>query len=261
MKTIGIIGTGHMGASLARRLVLNSDVKLYLSNRTKEKAINLSKELNCVCCDNFKAAKCDYVLIGVKPQQGFELLESIKNELNKNTVIVSMMAGITTSSIKEYVSNPVIRIMPNTPVLVGEGMTFYCYTSDVDKKVLDEFINLMNPTGKLLFIEESKFDIATVISGSGPAYIDAFIDYLASSGMLYGLTKEEAITLTTQMVLGSAKLIMETGKDPVILKNEVCSPGGSTIEGVKYLDKGDFELIIKECVTASYLKNKELGKK
>lgn len=260
MKKIGFIGTGNMGGALAYAASLSKLGEIYLANRTPAKAKELAKKYHVNYVTNKKAASLDYVFIGVKPHQVKALIKDIKSEFKKDVVLVSMAAGVTIDSLKEYAGDvKIIRILPNTPVLVGEGMSLYSCSDDVKKEDVEYFLELMKYSGKLEYIDESLIDAASSITGCGPAFADMFIDALADGGVACGLTRKQAIRFASQMLVGTGKLQLETQKHPDQLKDEVCSPGGSTIEGVIALEKGGFRVGVIEAVMASYNKNKKLG--
>jgi pyrroline-5-carboxylate reductase len=173
-----------------------------------------------------------------------------------------MAAGITTDRIKElFGDHPVIRIMPNLAVSAGEGMILYTVTSDVKKDELDGFLSLMKASGKFIKLDESLFDAGTSVSGCGPAFVCQFIEAMTAGGVNCGLSAEDSRLLAEQTLLGTAKMLLETGRDPADLRVAVCSPGGSTIEGVKSLQSDNIEKTISDAVNASYKRNIELGKK
>lgn len=260
MKTVGFIGTGNMGGALAKAVSKSELASIKLSNRTKKKASILAKEINGKVVSNKQAANSDFVFLGVKPYQANEVLAEIKNSFNENTVVVSMMNGYTIDKLKKEIDKPIIRIMPNTPVSIGEGMTLYTYSDDVKKNDIELFKNLMNKSGKLEEVNEHLFDEAASITGCGPAYADMFVDALAIAGVKLGLPRKQAEIFAAQMLLGSSKLILESEKHPEQLKDEVCSPGGSTIEGVISLEKNGFKNVIIEAIISAYKKNKEMAK-
>jgi len=263
MKNIGFIGAGNMGSALARAAV-KSGAKVYIYDKDTEKAKALCEEI----CASFKentaiAAECDYIFLAVKPNiipiAMNEIEEKIKD--NKNAVIVSMAAGVAIEKIAPSDRGyPIIRIMPNTPANVGEGLILWCKNAFVSDEALDGFIEVMTPAGTLLEIEEPKIDAASAISGCGPAFAYMFLEALADGGVECGLPRETAQRLAAQTLLGAAKMVLESGKHPGELKDAVCSPGGSTIAGVAALEKGAFRAAAASAVRASYEKTLKLGK-
>ena len=265
--TYGFIGTGNMGGALARAAAKTVEVRscIYLANRTPEKAARLADEIGASVTDNQTIAReCDYILLGVKPQMMAGMLSEIAPVLRQRTtpfVLLSMAAGLTIARIREMAGGdyPVIRIMPNTPASVGEGMIQYC-SSNVTAEEEEAFLRIMTPAGRLDAVPESLIDAASCVSGCGPAWVYQFIEALADGGVACGLPRAKAQEYAAQMVLGSAKLVLESGKHPGELKDAVCSPGGSTIQGVRVLEEHGLRGAVMDAVIASYNKTKEMGK-
>jgi len=265
--TYGFIGTGNMGGALARAAAKAVEVRssIVLANRTPEKAARLADEIGASVADNLTVAReCDYILLGVKPQMMEALLEPLKftfDERPKRFVLCSMAAGLSIARIQEMAGEdfPVIRIMPNTPASVGEGMIQYC-SSNVTAEEEEAFLKIMAPAGRLDAVPESLIDAASCVSGCGPAWVYQFIEALADGGVACGLPRAKAQEYAAQTVLGSAKLVLESGKHPGELKDAVCSPGGSTIQGVRVLEEHGLRGAVMDAVIASYNKTKEMGK-
>ena len=264
--SIGFIGTGNMGSALARAVskAVPPD-SLYLSNRTTKKAQLLAKELGANAVSVVDAARCDIVFLCVKPQMMKELLSQISSVLlsrKSDVTLVSVAAGLTMESIRQMAGEPysVIRIMPNTPVAVGEGIVLYDYSENVPGDVIGYFLDSMKYAGLVDHLPEKLIDAGTSVAGCGPAFAFMFMEALADGGIACGLPREKAHMYAQQMLLGSAKLAMLSQKHPAQLKDEVCSPGGSTIEGVKALEQGAFSSSVISAVDASYRKNRILGK-
>lgn len=261
MLTLGFIGTGNMGAALARAAAKNEDNHLLLSNRSPEKAEALAKELNADATDNFGAIGADYVFLGVKPNMLQEVLLPLQPSLSvwkTPTVLVSMAAVTTVEKVREFSggSNPVIRIMPNTPVAIGRGVILYCCSEDVSPAQEGTFLQAMSAAGRFIKVEEKYIDAGACISGCGPAFVDLFVEALADGGVSCGLPRTLALELAAAMTAGSADLILETGKHPAQLKDEVCSPGGTTIRGVYALEEGGFRASVMSAVLAAFGKGK-----
>lgn len=261
MFEYGFIGTGNMASALCEALVkCISPKKVMLSNRTAEKAKNLSERLGCECADNKSVAtQCKYIFLGVKPQMLEDLANEIKPYLDKRSdryILISMAAGRSTDNITELFGTcPVIRIMPNVACAVGEGMTLCAKNSLVTDEEYSEFFTAMNKSGKLDDIPEKLIDAASAVSGCGPAFVFEVIAALADGAVACGVPRDEAYTLAAQTLLGSAKLMLRTGKNPAALKDSVCSPGGTTIEGVRKLEERGLRSALIEAVIASYEKS------
>ncbi len=262
MAKIGFIGCGNMGGTLALAASKTKN-EIYLSDLS-EKLPKFAEKIGGRVSDNKEIAKnCDMIFLGVKPQVLKSVIDTFKDELkeNKTATLVSMAAGVSISKIKEMLGFdcPVIRIMPNTPAQVEEGMILYT-TENAEKEQIELFLECMKSAGKCDFIGESLIDGASALSGCGPAFVYMFIEALADGGVKCGLTREKALKYAAQTLLGASKMVLETGKHPGELKDNVCSPAGSTIEGVRSLENSAFRSACIEAVSASYKRTKELGK-
>ena len=265
MATFGFIGTGNMGGALARALAKNVEGdSILLANRSAEKAAALAAELGCKAVSSEAIAKkADYIFLGVKPQMMADLLAQLSpilKEREDRFILVTMAAGLTIQRIRELAVGdyPVIRIMPNTPASIGEGMILYTAGSDVLDIELQIFLAAMAGAGRLSPLPEHLMDAGSAVSGCGPAFVDLFIEALADGGVACGLPRASALEFAAQMVAGSAKLVLESGKHPGVLKDAVCSPGGTTIQGVRALEAGNFRGTVMEAVIKAYEKNFDL---
>lgn len=260
MFKFGFIGTGNMAAALCEALVKSvSPNTVLLSNRTAEKAENLAKKLGCAFGDNKSVAEqCKYIFLGVKPQMLSTLAEEIKPHLESRQdrfILVSMAAGRSTEGIEElFGACPVIRIMPNVASAVGEGMTLCTKNALVTDEEYGEFLDAMHQSGKTDDIPEKLIDAASAVSGCGPAFVFEVIEALSDGAVACGIPRDKAYLYAAQTLLGSAKLMLETGKNPGALKDSVCSPGGTTIQGVRKLEEGGLRSALIEAVIASYEK-------
>ena len=258
----GFIGCGNMGGSIAKALS-NSTKNIILSDPT-EKAAILAEQLGCTTGDNQTViSTCDCVFLAVKPQVMADVLAPLRPFFEKyKPLVVSMAAGITVDKIENLIGTPlpVIRIMPNTPVAVGSGMILYCHNALVDAATLSAFLKDAAPCGQWDLLEEELIDAAGVVSGCGPAYMYMFMDALAEGAVKCGVPKDKALMYAAATMIGAAKMVQQDARTPVELKNAVCSPGGSTLAGVKVLDDNAFDRIVGNCVKAAYKRNQELGK-
>lgn len=264
MYTFGFIGAGNMGGALARA-ASKSTKDILIADHFQEKAEELAAQLGADCSDNIAIARsCRYIFLGVKPQMMADMLGGIREALScrDDAVLVTMAAGLSIETIRSMAGGnyKTIRIMPNTPVAVGEGEVLYTPSENVTEAELGEFLELMKHAGQLNAIPESLMDAGCSLSGCGPAFVFKFIRALAQGGIDAGLDSDTAVALAAQTVIGSARLLTESPLDPETLIRNVCSPGGSTIEGVKSLDADGFEDIVAGAVAASYKRNLELGK-
>ena len=265
MAVFGFIGTGNMGGALARALRKNAAGEaILLANRSMDKAAALAEALGANPSTNEEIARrADYIFLGVKPQMMAGMLAGIApilKERQDRFILVTMAAGLTIQRIREMAGGnyPVIRIMPNTPSSIGEGMILYTCSGDVTKTEEKLFLEAMSGAGRLSALPEGQMDAGSAVSGCGPAFVDLFLEALADGGVACGLPRAAAMEYAAQMVLGSAKLVLESGKHPGELKDAVCSPGGTTIQGVRTLEEAGFRGAVMDAVIAAYERTLEL---
>lgn len=263
---IGFIGTGNMGTALANAVSKSGmDAQLFFADFFAEKAQSLAEELKGTAADNLTLIEaCDMVFLGVKPQVLPSLLKEIREAVlarNGALTLVTMAAGIPVASIQKGIgkSVPVIRIMPNTPVTVGEGVIAYC-TENVSEETEKVFVKSLSKGGLVQKIEESKIDAASALHGCGPAFVYLFIEALADGAVACGLPRDTALSFAAKTVKGAAEMVLETGKHPGALKDAVTSPGGTTIQGVRVLEEQGFRGAAMDAVIAAYEKTLALGK-
>ncbi len=259
MKKFGFIGCGNMGGALisATAKVIPCE-NIYLCDTFREKAEDLANKYGANVSEvNMVAANCDYIFLGVKPQvfaELFEMISPILKNRKDRFVLVSMAAGISISAVEKMADCDcaVIRIMPNTPVSVGEGMILYSSNKNVSEEQLNSFVNALSMAGRLDSIPEDKIDAASALSGCGPAFVYMFAEALADGAVECGLPRDKAMLYAAQTLLGAAKLLEESGKHPGALKDAVCSPGGTTIAGVHALENGAFRACAMNAVKKAY---------
>ena len=263
---IGFIGTGNMGGALARAAAKSGEVEILLANRTPEKARALADAIGAAVCDNTTAAgEADHLFLGVKPQMMAGMLAGIAPVLKaraEKPLLISMAAGLTIQRIRELAGGdyPVIRIMPNMPAAVGEGVIFYACSENCEKAQLEAFLRYMAPAGKLFPLEEKLQDAGSAVAGCGPAFAAMFLEAMADGGVACGLPRAAAVQYAAQMMLGTAKMVLETNQHPGALKDSVCSPAGSTIQGVRTLEERGMRAAVFDAVIAAYEKNADLKK-
>ena len=265
-QTIGFIGTGNMGSAIARAAAGSGLTEtILLSNRTSAKAEALSAQLpGAYISTNEEIARmAQLIFLGVKPQVMPELLADIAPllaERQDRFVLVTMAAGLTIARIQELAGGeyPVIRIMPNIPASVGEGMILYTCGQGVTEDEEQVFLEAMAGAGRFSALPEHLMDAGSAVSGCGPAFADLFLEALADGGVACGLPRAQALELAAQMLLGSARLALKSGQHPGSLKDAVCSPGGTTIQGVRTLEAAGFRSAVMEAVIAAYEKTLEL---
>ena len=206
-------------------------------------------------------AGADLIILAVKPQQFPGVAAGIKGKLNSGQTALSIIAGLTVPSISSGLKHDaVIRVMPNTPAQVGQGMSVWMATEAVPEATREAAKALLGVLGLEWYVaDEHYLDMATALSGSGPAYVFAFIESLVEAGVYMGMTRDMATTLAVQTVLGSAQLAKETGENPALLRERVTSPGGTTAEALRALESRGFRSTILEAVAAAHRKARELG--
>lgn len=260
----GFIGCGNMGSAIARAVAKTvGGEHLVLANKTRAKAEKLAYELGALVGTNREAAACDFVFLCVKPHMMADMLAAVGDVLaqNDSVILVSVAAGLTMERIREMAGGnyPVIRMMPNTPASIGEGMIQYC-TLDVTAENEEIFLRSVAQSGRLDAISENLIDAASCVSGCGPAFTAMFLEALADGGVACGLPRQKAMEYAAQMLVGFGKLYLESGKHPGELKDAVCSPGGSTIQGVRTLEENGFRGAVMDAVIAAHKRNMEMSK-
>ena len=257
--TYGFIGTGNMASALATAVCCAVDPReIYLSNRTADKARKLAEKLGANLSDNAAiAGDCDYIFLGVKPQMMADLLTTLRPVLKQRKtpfVLVSMAAGLTIDTLAEMagVPCPIIRIMPNTPCAVGEGLTLYACSAEVTDAQEKAFLHLLSRSGALEPLSESLIDAGSAVAGCGGAFACLFLEALADGAVACGLPRDKAQRYAAQMLKGSAELALQSQQHTGALKDAVCSPGGTTIAGVRALEEGGFRAAAMNAVIAAY---------
>ena len=261
---IGFIGSGNMAQAIIGGLLKNkmvskeditaSDVSKEAAERVKEKfGIN-------TCTDNKEAAKADIVFLAIKPIFAHDAIESIKNEINEKTIIISIVAGKSLSWLENEFGKgkKIVRTMPNTPALVGEGITAACPNELINEDEKKTVLDLLSCFGQAEIVPERIMDAVVAVSGSSPAYVFLFIEAMADAAVAEGMPRNQAYKFAAQSVLGSAKMVLETGKHPGELKDMVCSPAGTTIEAVKVLEEKGFRGAVMDAMLACADKNRNI---
>lgn len=263
---IGFIGMGNMagamiGGMLKKGIVPKEDI--LGSAKTEATRSNIHAQYGIgVTADNKEVAQmADVLFLAVKPMFILEVIDEIKKVVRKNTVIVSIAAGKTIAQIKEgfgFDEYKIIRCMPNTPALVLEGCTGVCATESVTEEEMNTVLGLLNAFGKASIVPERLMDVVVGVSGSSPAYVFMFIEAMADGAVAAGMPRKQAYEFAAQAVLGSAKMVLETGMHPGELKDMVCSPGGTTIQAVKVLEEEGMRAAVLKAMEACIEKAKNL---
>ncbi len=260
----GFIGAGNMGgALLAAAAKNNPDIKISVFDVFTKKAEEYALKYNNVESVSLKetVTESEYVFIGVKPQMLGDLFTDIAPLFIENTpVLISMAAGTSIEKLEALSGKkmPVIRIMPNTPAAIGEGVILYCSNETVSDTQLNFFVNAMSGAGLLDKIDENKIDAASAVSGCGPAFAYMFIEALSDGAVECGIPRDKAIMYAAKMLSGAADMVLQSEKHPGALKDAVCSPGGTTIAGVHALEDGAFRSAVMNAVTSAYKRTLEL---
>lgn len=263
---IGFIGCGNMAAAIIKGIVEAKVIKgenIYAYNPTEAKTDNLCAKYGISKCKNAKevVSFADYIVLAVKPNKISSVLNEINLELEKGSnVLISIAAGKTIEFIRDNLShdNKIVRVMPNINAKVKASCSAYCTNGLVTAAEKKKIERIFGAIGSVTEIEEAQFPIFGVIAGCSPAYSYMFIDALARAGVKNGMKKSDALKFAAQSVYGSAKMILESPSHPYELIDQVCSPGGTTIEGVSSLQKNGFESAVHNAVDAAFDKDKKL---
>ncbi|MDO4618367.1 MAG: pyrroline-5-carboxylate reductase [Clostridia bacterium] len=251
---IGIIGAGNMGSAILKGIRdkgLFEKIRVY--DTDNEKAGEYYADMETV-------AGSDVIVLAVKPNVLYLLIDQIRDFVPEGTIVVSVAAGQSAEKIEKAFAKKVkvVRVMPNTPLMVGEGMTAIAPSFSAEDSDLAIVKSIFESAGRAEIVPESLMDAVTGVSGSSPAYVYMFIEALADAAVNAGLPRDKSYTFAAQSVLGAAKMVLETGKHPGELKDNVCSPGGTTIEAVKVLEEKGLRGTVMEAVSACVEKSKKM---
>jgi pyrroline-5-carboxylate reductase len=267
-KKISFIGGGKMGSALIKGILSRNLIapdKVTVSDVVMEQIEGLRTTFGILATkDNKKAVRAaDIIILAVKPQIMAEVLEEISGSIDKGKLIISIAAGISTGFIEEYLKKGarVMRVMPNTPALIGEGAAAIARGSCATDKDFSFTRHIFEAVGIVVAVKEDLMDAVTGLSGSGPAYGFVIIDALADAGVNMGLARDIALKLSAQTLLGAAKLCLKGDKHPAELRDMVTSPGGTTIAGLQAIEEGKLRATMMAAVQAATLRAKELGRK
>ena len=258
---IGFIGCGNMGGALAKAAV--GELFLYDKNEVAAKALGEKIGANVYSSAEAVARDSDFLFLGVKPNIIHSVVEELKTTLSEvKCTLVTMAAGVSIESIESVLDFPIpiIRIMPNTPASVGEGMILVSHNKHVTHGNILDFLEAMKGAGTFDFIDEKLIDAASAVSGCGPAFVYMFIEAIADGGVKCGLPRDKALLYAEATVKGAAALALKTKQHPGALKDAVCSPGGTTIEGVAALEDGAFRGTVMSAISAAYEKTLKMNK-
>lgn len=264
-KKIGFIGCGNMGSSMVGGLINSGFLEandIIVSTKTESSAKRLKNQFKVDTTLDSKiiAREANTIILAIKPYLYKEIIEEIKSELNKDKLIITIAAGITISNMEEWLGDDfkVIRTMPNTPALVCEAVSAICPNSNVNSEDLKYCFEIFESFGQCVELEEKDFHAFIALCGSSPAYVFMFIEAMADGAVKLGIPRAKAYKMAAQSVLGSAKMVLDTGKHPGELKDMVCSPGGTTIDAVVELEKLGFRSSVIEAMKKCADKSKNM---
>jgi pyrroline-5-carboxylate reductase len=266
-KRVGFLGGGNMGEALIKGLIAASVVPADLmiaSEPRSDRLAELTRRYGVRgAASNVELVReADVVVLAVKPQIMMPVLAEISSSLAKRHLVISIAAGVSTSTIRAGANKGLrlIRVMPNAPALVLQGVTAIAKATGLEDGDLETAQEIFGAVGKVVVLEEDLMDAVTGLSGSGPAYVAVVIESLADGGVKMGLDRVTAMTLATQTVLGAVTLLLETGVHPGSLKDMVSSPGGTTIAGIAALEEGGIRTTLIKAVERATLRSRELGR-
>ena len=264
---IGFIGGGAMCEALVKAMLASAVAApedIYVSDHKQERCdyLHATYQVKASVGASGFAKRVGILFLAVKPQVVDAAMHEVSHEVHGGTIIASIVAGLTLDRIQaQFQIQPVIRIMPNTPMSVGAGMSAYALGSNASQADADKVLAILSAAGRAVCVKESAMDAVTGLSGSGPAYGFLMIDALADGGVEAGLPRQTAITLAAQTLLGAAKMVLETGQHPDVLRDQVTSPAGTTIEGVRVMEQHGVRSALIEAVLAATEKSAAMGTK
>ena len=254
------MGGAIIGGTVKNKIVPAKNITVSDVNAAGLAKLKSEYGVNTVSDNTAVAKDSDILFLCVKPAVVYGIIDEIKDSLKKNATVVSIVAGQSTEKLLEAFGAKIklVRVMPNTPALVGEGMAAISPCSGVPKAMLDKICKIFNGFGKAEIVPEKLMDAVTAVSGSSPAYVFMFIEAMADAAVAGGMPRKQAYTFAAQSVLGSAKMVLETGKHPGELKDMVCSPAGTTIEAVGVLEAEGFRGAVMDAIAACIEKSRNM---
>jgi pyrroline-5-carboxylate reductase len=264
VRRIGVIGTGKMGEALLTGLIKSGidENLIRISDVSEERRRRVCESLNVRCCEDNAGvvAESDIVVLAVPPKVAPKVLRDLGDKLTSSHLVISIAAGVTTRRLFEGAGKrlKLIRVMPNNPCLIGEGMIVLAPTELVTDDDIAEAKRLFTSIGRVVVTIEDYLDAVTGLSGSGPAYAYLVIEALADGGVKMGLPKALSLTLAAQTLAGAAKMVLETGKHPAELKDMVATPGGTTVQGLYVLEAAGVRSAFIKAVEEATLKSRNL---
>ncbi|MCR4733404.1 MAG: pyrroline-5-carboxylate reductase [Treponema sp.] len=260
---IGCIGTGAMGGAIMRAVCKNFEPSaIKVTDKNEEMGKKFAAESGATfVASNKEILDCDYIFLAVKPQFLGDVFAEIKDAISSSSVIISMAAGVKIEKLEAFAPNArFVRMMPNVCAQIGQAMTAVTYKDNISDEEAATVKEILSAAGKVELVPEKLMDCVTAVSGSGPAFVFMFIEALADAAVRCGMPRSQAYTYAAQTVYGSAGMVLESGKHPAVLKDMVCSPAGTTIEGLAALEENGFRNAVIKAVTAACDKSISLGK-
>lgn len=266
-KKIGFIGIGNMGSSILKGIIHSGTAQpedIFIFDADMEKAAALANETGVVAAasNSDLVKQSDYIVLAVKPVFVGQVMDEIKGSFSADKVLVSIAVGVTSDTLRSYLAkdSKIVRTMPNLPLMVGEGMTLICFDNNISYEDKSFVKKLFEGSGRTEELEERLMSQVTALTGSSPAYVFIMIEAMADGAVAQGIPRKLAYKLAAQAVLGSAKMVLETGLHPAELKDQVCSPAGTTIEAVKALENSGFRYSIIGAMNECTARALEIGR-
>ena len=265
MEKIGVIGGGNMGSALVRGIIAKGLIKpgnMVVAEKIPDKAQKLAEELGVRTAPwPLELDPVDVLLVAVKPQDIKEAIEAAVPAMAKDTLVISIAAGITLGALQAMLpkGQPLIRVMPNTPCLIGQGASALAPGENAGRENMDAALTLFKAVGTACEVPEKYMDAVTGLSGGGPAYVYLIIEALSDAGVRQGMDRPTALALAAQTVRGAASMILEDGRHPAELKDMVTSPGGTTIAGLHVMESAGLRGVLMDAVAAATARSRELG--
>ena len=260
---IGCIGTGAMGGAIMRAVCKKYDVKqIKVTDKNAKMGKAFAQETGATFVKNNKdVLDSDFIFLAVKPQFLSDVFEEISGKISKNSVIISMAAGVKIEKLESMATGArFVRMMPNVCAQIGQAMTAVSYNSNISAAEANKVIQILSTAGRVEVVPEKLMDCVTAVSGSGPAFVFMFIEAMADAAVRCGMPRAQAYTYAAQTVYGSAGMVLAGEKKPAELKDMVCSPAGTTIEGLAALEENGFRNAVIKAVSAACARSVELGK-
>ena len=263
---IAIIGTGNMGSALAKGIAGSGMAENLMLHDTDINKVNqFARSISATACSSIQEAihKSQLVILCVKPNIVLSVAQEVSKFLNPGTIVCSIAVGVPIAKYRTFISGDFdfFRIMPNTPALVGEGMSVISHEKGTSEDSLEKVLKIFSCAGKTQVLDEKLMNQVTALTGSSPAYVFMMIEAMGNAGIKSGIPSEISYKLAAQAVLGSAKMVLESGLHPAVLKDQVCSPAGTTIEAVEALERNGFRYCLMDAMNECTKRAEEISEK